>query len=74
MSSNKYKVNDRLEHARANYWILTFICGLFLCLLSNKLFLWEFDFYTLFYGVIFMILAFVNNKLSEYISLLKDKR
>ncbi|RWX57434.1 hypothetical protein EDI28_05255 [Photobacterium chitinilyticum] len=31
------KLRDSLTHARANYWILTFVCGVILSLFLNEL-------------------------------------
>ncbi|WP_143699713.1 hypothetical protein [Vibrio sp. ES.051] len=66
------KVKHELEHARANYWILTVICGVFLSLIINKIMLLEFDAIS---GTYVLALIFSGNfaiKLSAYINKLKD--
>ncbi|HAS6189717.1 hypothetical protein [Vibrio parahaemolyticus] len=73
MSMGLEKLQYKLEHARANYWILTVLCGVFLALTINKIRLFEFDGVTIFYVLLFSLVGYATLKLSEYIRTLKEK-
>ncbi|AXT73734.1 hypothetical protein [Vibrio sp. dhg] len=66
------KIEYELEHARANYWILTAICGVFLYLFINKFMLLEFDAISGMYALILIFSGYFAIKLSAYINKLKD--
>ncbi|WP_172533199.1 hypothetical protein [Vibrio aestuarianus] len=67
------KLQYQLEHARANYWIFTVFCGMFLALTINKIRLFEFDGITVCYVSLFSLVGYAALKLSDYIKNLKDQ-
>ena len=71
---NQEQLVDKLEHARANYWILTVLCGIFLALTINKIRLFEFDGVTVLYVLLLATVGYFSIKLSGYIKKLKAKR
>ncbi|TBT04084.1 hypothetical protein D5E87_17910 [Vibrio parahaemolyticus] len=73
MNEKLEKLQYKLEHARANYWILTVLCGVFLALTINKIRLFEFDGVTICYASLFFLVGYATLKLSEYIRILKGK-
>ncbi|QMV15846.1 hypothetical protein [Vibrio spartinae] len=66
------QLQDKLIHAKANYWILTLICGGLLALLVNKLSLLEFDGVAVCYALLFVGVSTVCVKLSAYMKKLKQ--
>lgn len=72
MASNNEKLQDELEHARANYWILTVICGIFLALFLNKIRLLEIDEVVVIYSLFLLGVGYSCLKLSSYIKKLKS--
>lgn len=71
MTSNSEQLKDKLVHARANYWILTCICGVFLALCINKIKNLDLDSITMLYIILFLISGYFTIKLSKYICMLK---
>ncbi|WEM44840.1 hypothetical protein PTW35_26685 (plasmid) [Photobacterium sp. DA100] len=74
MTLNPEQLEDKLEHARANYWILTVLCGTFLALTLNKVRLFEFDGVAALYASLLVIIGYFTLKLSEHIKQLKAQR
>jgi hypothetical protein len=73
MNEKLEKSQYKLEHARANYWILTVLCGVFLALTVNKIRVFEFDVVTICYASLFCLVGYATLKLSKYIKFLKEK-
>lgn len=71
MTSNSEQLKDKLVHARANYWILTCICGVFLALIINKIENLDIDSAAILYIFFFFISGYFTMKLSKYIDILK---
>ena len=74
MTLNPEQLEDELEHARANYWILTILCGIFLAMTLNKAMLSEFDGAALLYASLLGGSGYLSIKLSRYIDKLKSLR
>jgi|GEM_PF-3003471 len=73
MEFDNEKLKDTLDHARVNYWAVTFLCSTFLSLLINKLILLEFDVITLIYLTLFIGLGFGSIKLSRWVESVKGE-
>ena len=74
MTFNLEQLEDELEHARANYWILTVLCGVFLAMTLNKAVQSEFDGVALLYVSLLGGSGYLTLKLSQYINKLKSLR
>lgn len=74
MTLNPEQLENELEHARANYWILTVLCGIFLALTLNKVRLFEFDSITGLYALLLAAVGYFTLRLSDYIKQLKSLR
>ncbi len=73
MEFDNEKLKDELDHARVNYWTVTFICSVFLSLFINKLIRLELDVITLVYFTIFIFIGFLTLKLSCWVESVKKE-
>lgn len=74
MTIDQEQLEDKLEHARANYWILTLFCGIFLALVINRIIQSEYDGITVIYGTLLATIGYFAIKLSHLIQQLKAQR
>ncbi|SJN59799.1 hypothetical protein VR7878_03696 [Vibrio ruber DSM 16370] len=72
MKLDNDQIQDKLIHAKANYWILTLICGGILSLFVNKVSQLEFDGVAVCYALLFVGVSTACIKLSAYIKNLKQ--
>lgn len=73
MEFDNEKLKDELDHARVNYWTVTFICSVFLSFLLDKIVSLEFDYNTFMYFILFLFLACGSLKLSDWVENTKRK-